>query len=316
MLEFNLAKQTTYIEDIRCWGDVKGCEGAAPLPTIASRIKEEGVGHHNIGIELDGFQRIGMSLAEFNELKRLLPDVAFTPSSKPIWKLRAIKSTREIAFMKEASRITDKAVGAVINAIQEGKSEQKLALMAGITMWEEGADWPRSICINSGSGNYDIINGFATERILHRGDMINFTLGVVYQGYCTDVTRSVFLGSPSKKQVEMYETIKKVQEATCRAVRPGRTASQIGLIPEEAIMSLGYRELMLHRPGHGIGLDVAEPPSISRGDDTILEAGMVLVIDPGIYDPSIGSFRIEDNLVVTEGGFEFLSESSREILIK
>ncbi len=316
ILELGLGKQTSYIEDIRCWGNIPGCQGKDPVSLMAQTIKGEGKSRSRIGIELDGGQRMGMNMAQFGELKGLLPQVSFESSAKVIWHLRAVKSAREIEYLKEACRIADSAVAAAAEVIQEGSREKEVSMTLGITMVKEGADFPRSLNVSSGVGNYDVLNGLATDRVLKKGDMINMDFGALYQGYCSDVTRSVFVGPPTRRQREFYETIKQVQEATCKAVRPGIPVSEVDRVAEERITELGYREYMLHRTGHGLGLEVHEPPSIGPGEDIVLQEGMVLAIEPGIYDFSIGAFRIEDNIVVTSEGFEYLSNSTRDLVIK
>ena len=316
ILEEGLGKQTSYIEDFRCWGNLPGCQGADPISLIAEVIKEKGKGRAKIGIELDLGQRMGMNMAQFDELKASLPNVQFESSAGPVWKLRSIKSPREVEYMREACRITDKAVEAAVNFVQEGKTEKEMAKVLGITMLEEGADMPRSLNVSSGVGSYDVLNGLGTDRVFKSGDMINFDFGTYYRGYCSDITRSIFVGEPSKRQTEFYEAIQKIQEATCNVVRPGIPISEVDRVAEETIIETGYRDYMLHRTGHGLGLEVHEPPSIAPGDETIVEEGMVVAIEPGIYDFSIGAFRIEDNIVVTSDGFEYLSHCSREMIVK
>jgi Xaa-Pro aminopeptidase len=316
ILELGLGKQTSYIEDFRCWGNLPGCQGADPLSLIAEVIKEKGKDHSKIGIELDSGQRFGMNTAQFEELKSLLPNAHFASSAEAVWKLRSIKSPREIEYMREACRITDKAVEAAINFVEEGKTEKEMAKVLGITMLEEGADMPRSLSVSSGVGNYDVLNGLGTARVFQAGDMINFDFGTYYKGYCSDITRSIFVGEPSTRQRDFYEAIKQIQKTTCNAIKPGIPISEIDKVAEQAIIDSGYRDYMLHRTGHGLGLEVHEPPSIGPGDDTLAEEGMVVAIEPGIYDFSIGAFRIEDNIVVTSDGFECLNSCSRELVVK
>lgn len=316
ILELGLGKQTSYLEDIRCWGNLPGCQGVDPISLMAEVLKGAGKEKATIGIELDYGQRMGMNMVQFDELRSRLPNVHFKPSSGAIWKLRCIKSPREVEYMREACRITDKAVEAAIDVIREGISEREVGKTLGITMLQEGADIPRSLSVSSGVGGYDVLNAFGTNRLLRKGDMVNFDFGALYNGYCSDITRSVFVGSPSKRQKEFYQAIRKVLETTLEAVRPGVPVSEVDRIAEETITELGYRKYMLHRTGHGLGLEVHEPPSIGPGEGVILEEGMVVAIEPGIYDFTIGAFRIEDNIVITSGAFEFLSNCTRELVVK
>ena len=241
ILELGLGRQTSYIEDFRCWGNLPGCQGAEPLSLIAEVIREKGKEKSKIGIELDNGQRFGMNTAQFEELKDLLPKVYFTSSAEAVWKLRSIKSPQEIEYMREACRITDKAVEAAINFVEEGKTEKEMAKILGITMLEEGADMPRSLNVSSGIGSYDVLNGLGTAREFQAGDMINFDFGTYYKGYCSDITRSIFVGEPSARQRDFYEAIKHIQEKTCNAVKPGIPISEIDQVAEQAIIDSGYR---------------------------------------------------------------------------
>jgi len=186
----------------------------------------------------------------------------------------------------------------------------------GMTIMKEGADFVRSLSISSGVGNYDVLNGLSTSRTFKKGDMINIDFGVLFSGYCSDITRSIFVGGPSERQRAFYSATKQIQEEACKAVRPGIPISEIDRVAEQAILDSGYKEYMLHRTGHSLGLEVHEPPSIGPADTSLVEEGMTLAIEPGIYDFSIGAFRVEDNVVVTSNGFEYLSNFTREMVIK
>jgi len=315
-LELGLGRQTSYIEDIRCWGGTPECQGTDPVALTADVIKAFRKNKSKIGIEMDNGQRMGMNMAQFDELRSLLSNVSFVPSSGPIWKLRSVKSLLEIQYMKEACRITDKAIEAAVDFIQEGRSEKEVSMVLGMTMMKEGADFPRSLSISSGVGNYDVINGLSTDRQFKKGDMINIDFGALYKGYCSDITRSLFVGNPSERQKAFYLASKQIQEQACKAVRPGISVSEVDRVAEQTIIYLGYRDYMLHRTGHSLGLEVHEPPSIGPVDTTVIAEGMILAIEPGIYDFSIGAFRVEDNVVVTSNGFEYLSNFTREIVIK
>ena len=109
---------------------------------------------------------------------------------------------------EDKHQLEDKAVEAAINFVEEGKTEKEMAKVLGITMLEEGADMPRSLSVSSGVGNYDVLNGLGTARVFQAGDMINFDFGTYYKGYCSDITRSIFVGEPSARQRDFYEAIK------------------------------------------------------------------------------------------------------------
>lgn len=316
ILEAGVAKKTSWLEEIHFWGSTLEAEAEDPFLLTEKVLRQKGLTKAKIGIEKGFGQRIGMSLTQFEKLKELLPGVEFVDSSNIIWKLRMVKSKREIDYLKEACRITDEAFKAAVEFIEEGTTEMDIAKEMGATMMKEGADRPGFIVISSGVDRYDMANPFPSERVVKRGDMIIMDFGAVYKGYWADLTRAVFVGEPTPRQKRFCEVIRKAAKNAREAVKPGVKVSEVDEVAEKTIKELGYGEYMLHRTGHSIGLEVHEMPSIAKGDETILEPGMVIAIEPGIYDFDIGAFRIEDDLVVTEEGFEYLTKSSREIIAK
>jgi Xaa-Pro aminopeptidase len=233
-----------------------------------------------------------------------------------MWDLRMVKSPQEVAYMREACRITDSGIVSALEILREGVSERELQVAMGTTMMREGAETVRSLSIASGPERYAMLNAPATSRKLARGEMVNFDCGAVYNGYHGDLTRGYFVGQASDRQRRFYEASAEIFWDAVRAVRPGITCEELDRAVEEAIVRRGYREHMLHRTGHSLGTEVHEEPSIGPGVKTVLQPGMVLAIEPGIYDFSIGAFRIEDNVVVTDTGCELLSNAPRELIAR
>ncbi len=145
--------------------------------------------------------------------------------------------------------------------------------------------------------------------------MIILDFGAVYKGYWSDITRGIFVSSISPRQKELYEAALKISEAAIKAIRPGIPVGDIDRAAMKKTEELGYADLVLHRGGHSLGLDVHEIPSIAASDNTIVEPGMCFAIEPAIYDFSVGAFRIEDNFVVTKDGCTCLTNCTREIII-
>jgi Xaa-Pro aminopeptidase len=308
--------KTSFLEDIRTWGSTPGVAGPDPLSVVRDVISEKGLSKGKGAIEFGTGQRMGMTFAQFEELRRLLPEVQFVDCSSVMWALRKVKSEKEIDYIRESCRITDAAFDATFRFAREGVSEFEMQKVLGSTMMQEGADVPGFLVIASGVERYDMINPYASMRKLEKGDMINLDIGATYKGYWSDLTRGFFIGKPTDRQRAFYEAAKEINQAAINTVRPGIPVSDVDKAAEKTIDRLGYRPHMLHRTGHSLGLEVHELPSISPDDHTILEPGMVLTIEPGIYDFSIGAFRIEDTIVVTGKGFDYLTHSPREILIR
>jgi Xaa-Pro aminopeptidase len=285
------------------------------VSAAAAVIKERNLHQARIGIEIGFGQRLGMSGQEFDQLQGLLPEVEWKDSTPLFWRLRAVKSPKEIEYLRRASEITDKGYERVLEVAREGATERELQGVMGATFLQEGSDYRGFIIVNSGVERYKMMNPYATDRALKRGDMCTFDFGAVYNGYWSDLTRSFFVGEPSTRQREFYEAAAMASETTAKAVRPGMMWEEVDRVAESFLVDRGYKGNMLHRTGHSIGLEVHEMPTISLGDKTVIEPGMVVAIEPGIYDFEIGGFRMEDICVVTEKGVEYLSNCRRELTV-
>jgi Xaa-Pro dipeptidase len=314
-LEEGLGRGTCWFDDVRVWGGAKA-ETKDPLSLAAQVITEKGSAGGRIGIERALGHRVGMTLDQFDELRALLPKVTWADSGALLWQLRMVKSPAEVDYMRRACRITDAGIAAAVALAREGVSEFQLQVAMGETMMREGADTIRSLTVASGPERYDMLNPPASDRTLRRGEMVNFDVGAIYRGYHSDLTRGFFIGEASPRQRDFYQAALEIFYETCEGVRPGATFHDVDQVAEQAIVRRGYREYMLHRTGHSVGTEVHENPSIGPGERTVLVPGMVLAIEPGIYDFSIGAFRIEDNAVVTESGYELLSNAPRELIIR
>jgi Xaa-Pro aminopeptidase len=316
VLEKGDGEKTSYFEDIRTWGNIPNVAGPDPLSVLKDVLVEKKLSVGKGGVELGMGQRLGMTYRQFEDLRKLVPKVQFEDCSTVMWSLRMIKSKPEIAYIKESCRITDVSYATALEASREGISEVEIARILGRTMMDEGADAPGFLVVASGVERYDMINPYSSPRKLEKGDMVNLDIGAIYKGYWSDMTRGFFVGKPTERQKAFYQAAKEINQAAIERVRPGIEVSEIDKAAEETITKLGYRPYMLHRTGHSLGLEIHELPSISPDDHTILETGMVLTIEPGIYDFSIGAFRIEDTLVVSEIGYEYLTISPRDIVIR
>ena len=316
VLEKGDGEKTSPFEDIRTWGNIPQVAGPDPLSVLKDILYEKNLSEGKGGVEMGMGQRLGMTYRQFEDLKRLVPKVQFDDCSTVMWSLRMIKSKQEIAYVREACRITDIACKGAMEASRKGVSEIEIARILGRTMMEEGADTPGFLVVASGEDRYDMINPYATLRRFEKGDMVNLDIGAIYKGYWSDMTRGFFIESLTQRQRDFYQAAKEINQAAIEKVRPGIEVSEIDKAAEDTIVRLGYQPYMLHRTGHSLGLEIHELPSISPDDHTVLEPGMVLTVEPGIYDFNIGAFRIEDTLIVTEKGYEYLTHSSREIVIR
>lgn len=315
-LEYGGAVKTTWIEDVRMWGNTKGCAGKDPVELLQAVMVEKGLSRSKVGIELGNGHRLGMTMEQYMRLRELLPGVEFVDSSNAIWDVRMVKSPAEIEYIRKSCQANDMGFQAAVDAIRQGATEKEVACAMARAMVEGGAV-PDFLTVAAGPNRYDMMNPYASESVVIRdGDMVVMDFGCRYEGYYSDVTRGVFVGKVHPRAAELYKAVRDINEHALEAAKPGNPISAIDAAAEKRIRELGYADLMLHRTGHALGLEVHENPSIGPTEHTPLKEGMVLAVEPGLYDFSVGAFRIENNIVITKDGFEYLTHASQDIIVK
>lgn len=313
-LEKGVGEETSWITDIRTWGTRPGDLGTDPLAAIISIIKSAGFGASTIGIELSN-QRMGLSYDNFSVIKSGLPEASWGDLSPILWALRAIKSPAEIANLRKAAEITDAAYHKVLEVAHEGMSEREIQAVMGEVYMARGSDLKGFIVVASGPVRYKMANPYASGRTLERGDMVVLDFGAVYDGYWCDLTRGFFVGEVSDYQRELYEISVAATAATVEYIKPGMLAEDPDIFSEKYIVDAGKKDLLMHRTGHSIGLEVHELPSLGLGDKSVLQPGMVCAVEPAMYDFAVGCFRMEDIVEITEDGATYLSNCRRELTI-
>ncbi len=314
-LEVGDGVKTAWVKDVRGWG--KGLNAIAPdaFGLMGDVLREKKLDKGRIGIELATGQRLAMTFDQWEALKSQVPAAEFVNSADLIWQVRIIKSLQELDYIRASCKATDAAFLAAIAAARPGVTERELQRILGRTMMDMGADAPGFLVVASGPQRYDMINPFASDRTLQVGDMLNFDIGAIYRGYWSDLSRGVYIGSVTDRQREFYKAEEEIFYAALNAVKPHIPASAVDKVTEETTRRIGFGPYMLHRTGHSLGLDVHELPSVAVGDETILLPGMIITIEPGVYDFSIGAWRIEDTVLVTDTGYELLTNSPRQLMV-
>jgi len=315
-IEYGGALKTSWVEDVRTWGGKKPGSALDPVALLAEVVREKGLETANIGMEMSNGQRLAMTMEQFEQLKKTLPNVKMRDNDQVVWPCRMVKSPAEIEYMRKACKANDAAFEAIVQAIGAGVTEKEAEIAMTTAMVQSGAI-PAFMSITAGVNRYDMTNPDASSRVVMKhGDMVVMDFGCRYERYYTDVTRGVFVGEVHPRAAELYKAVLDISHHALEAALPGNPVSAIDAASENRIKELGYHDLMLHRTGHSLGLEVHENPSIGPTETTILQPGMVLAIEPGLYDFSVGAFRMEDNIVITDKGWEFLTNASREIIVK
>jgi len=313
-LEGKSAEAEAWFDEIHLWG--LGGETENPVQLINKYFRDKKLLNATIGMELDMGQRPGMLQVEIEALYKDLSQCKFKSCSEMMWKLRSVKSKKEIEFMRESCRISEKGFEIFAERAKEGMTEREAYKIIAQTMLAEGAELEGFLAVISGVDHYQLANPWPTDRKFKKGDMVICDYGCVYKEYFTDLTRSLFIGPISDRQKELFEAAFEAHKAAVKVIKPKVAVGEIDKAAMQKIEDMGYLHLIRHRSGHSIGMELHELPSISSDNTTILEPGMVFCVEPGIYDLSAGKFRIEDEIVVTETGFEYLSNHPKELIIK
>jgi Xaa-Pro aminopeptidase len=270
-------------------------------------------------IEKAGWKRIGFEAKhtiykDYVEMEEKLP-AKMISLENGIEKLRIIKTDTEKKIMKQGAMLLDQAYDYLKTLIRSGMKESELALELEIYLLRHGAS-ERSFRFIVASGFRGAMpHGTATDKIMEKGDLVTIDFGVVFNGYATDMTRTLSIGEPSQELRTIYELVYNAQKEAAAAIMPGRKANEIDAVARDIIKEAGYAEYFGHGLGHGVGLEVHEAPILNPQSDTVLEPGMVLTVEPGVYLPGKGGVRIEDMIYVTENGMELLTGSERELFI-
>ncbi|WRP04642.1 Xaa-Pro peptidase family protein [Rossellomorea aquimaris] len=229
--------------------------------------------------------------------------------------MRVVKDEGEIAIMRRAAEMADFGVEVGVSALQEGITEMEVLAKIEYELKKKGIrEMSFSTMVLFGEKAGDP-HGNPGDRKLKAGDFVLFDLGVVLEGYTSDITRTFAYKSVSDKQKEIYNTVLKAELASLGASKPGNRIGDLDQIARDIITEAGYGDYFPHRIGHGLGINVHEFPSMSHLNNGILKEGMTYTIEPGIYVPEIGGVRIEDDVLITKDGYETLTKFPKELQI-
>lgn len=267
-----------------------------------------------MGINYLGFEKDTMTYGLYETYKSLIK-AELVPHSGLIEKIRLIKTEQEINIIKVACEIADNAFTHILTFIKPGITELEVSNELEFFMRKQGATASSFDTIVASGTRSALPHGVATDKVIEKGDFVTLDFGALYNGYVSDITRTIAVGQPSEKLIEMYNTVLESQLLALEKVGPGMTGIQADAVARDYLASKGYKEAFGHSTGHGIGLEVHEGPALSFRSGAVLEPNMVVTIEPGIYLPGIGGVRIEDDIVITETGNEKLTHSSKELII-
>ena len=278
---------------------------------IAEIFSEQNIKSYSLEI-----QKTSISIAEKlkKEIKNAVLDLTYDVG-EAISELRSVKDQTELELIKTAQKITDDAFEYILTKIKDGKTEKELALELEFYMRSHGADGVSFNIIFIGGANTSMPHGVPSDYSLKHGDLITMDFGADFNGYKSDMTRTVALGDVSDEQKKIYNIVLEAQEKAIEQIKEGIACSEIDKIARDVIKSYGYGECFGHALGHGVGLDIHESPNFSPKCDTLLKEGMILSVEPGIYLHGKFGVRIEDLVYVTKNGAINLTKSKKSLII-
>jgi Xaa-Pro aminopeptidase len=243
-----------------------------------------------------------------------------------IERLRAVKDSAEIALMRHSARLISEVWTAAVHKVKSGMSELAVAADIERRMKLDGASGPSFETIVASGSRSAWPHARPTPKLLRKNELVVLDQGAILRDYCSDMTRTVFLGRSTvgaragvrngvrDKARSLYDAVLEAQEAAIAAIRPGVSAASVDAAARKVFKRSGLERYFTHSTGHGLGLEIHEMPRLGRAEETLLEAGMVVTVEPGVYIERFGGIRIEDEVLVTSRGVEVLTSASREFL--
>lgn len=270
------------------------------------------------GARYIGFESDHTNYTTYLELKKHLA-CELVPTTKLVESLRQIKDEEELCRLRQAEHIGDIAFTHIVSFITQqykaGLTEKDVALELERVMRVNGASGTSFNAIVAAGAKSALPHAEPGDETFKTGDFIVLDFGCIYKGYCSDMTRTLIIGEPTPTHQKIYDTVLRAQLAALESIRPGMLGKEVDQIAREMITEAGYGAYFGHGLGHGTGLDIHESPRFSPSDDTVIQKGMIMSVEPGIYIPGFGGVRIEDLVVITNEGVENLTSSSKELII-
>ena len=266
------------------------------------------------GLKRVGFESDRMSVDALERYEQAL-DCALVSAPGLISGLRWTKDREELARMKRAQEITDKAFSNILDCIRPGMTEQEVSARLVYDMMRMGAERPSFDPVVAAGANGSMPHAVPGGTVIENGMFLTMDFGCVYRGYCSDMTRTVAVGQPTDEMRTVYDIVLQAQAAGLAAARAGIPGCEVDAAARTVIERAGYGEYFGHSLGHSVGLEIHENPNFSPSEQTILPVGAVVSCEPGIYLPGRFGVRIEDLVVLTQTGCENLTASPKELII-
>lgn len=266
------------------------------------------------GVHTLGYEETYLTVSELMAFEEKL-NAKLVPYNEKIYSFRSIKEEWELARMRKAQEITDRAFAEMLEKIKPGLTEKQLQAELVYSLLKNGADGMAFEPIVISGPNTSMPHGVPGDRVVQAGDFITMDFGALYQGYCADMTRTVAVGYATEEMKKVYNTVLQAQEAAIAATKSGMTGKEIDSVARQIIQDAGYGSYFGHGYGHCLGMEVHEAPNCNPGGKVVMESGMVSSAEPGIYLPGKFGVRIEDVVIFTPDGCENITKSRKDLII-
>ncbi|WP_062355115.1 M24 family metallopeptidase [Bacillus kwashiorkori] len=260
-------------------------------------------------------EKTHMNIERYETLAAIFPNSAFIQAEDILNELRLLKDEQEVEKLQKACELADYAIEVAVNTIREGVTELEIVAAIEYELKKKGVEQMSFATTVLTGANAASPHGTPGLTKVQSGDFVLFDLGVVYKGYCSDITRTVAFRDVTEEHVQIYETVLKAQEAAIAISVPGVSCATLDKTARNIIREAGYGEYFTHRLGHGLGISIHEYPSITETNDLTLRSGMVYTIEPGIYIPNDIGVRIEDDVFITDQGARLLTKYPKNLQI-
>jgi len=290
--------------------EVPDCRRVVPAAgqekVLAAEVTGAGIGRLAI-------EAAHVTLAQAKQWREQMPGVEQVETNSVVEELRKVKDALEVEALRRAAAIGDQGLQELLGRLREGMSEVEVAAELEDAMRRAGSDglsFPTIVAF--GENAAEPHHAPKPERRLRKGDLVKLDFGGMSGGYHSDMTRTISFGEPDPELARIYEIVRAAQQAGVEAVASGKTGGEVDEAARSVVEQSGYS--FGHGTGHGCGLEVHEAPTIRRGGEDVLGDGMAITIEPGIYLPGLGGVRIEDLVIVTNGGCDVLTRSPKELI--
>ncbi len=304
-LEVPLFSRDRLPAKLYAWTDKEGYAEA-----FQSALADLAVAGKTIGVE-----GLRMRFFEGEILRQYAPEARVIGADEALAALRLIKDAEEIQSMRQAIAISEQALTQTLAEVEIGQSEREIAARLEMHIRALGADGLAFNTILHGGANTALPHTGPLDYRIQADDPLLIDFGATYQGYCADITRTVFWGEPASAVRQFYEVVRQANAAGRAAAKPGVSAGAVDRAAQAVLIEAGYERLIRHRTGHGLGLESHEAPYVVDGNEQVLEPGMVITIEPGIYEMEVLGVRIEDDVLITADGGESLTSFPREVQV-